>query len=283
TSVIDAMAKGDVLQIVVFSIIFAIALGMIGEKGRPVITLCEGIAETMFKFTNIIMYYAPIGVFAAIAYLVSAFGVRQLQNLAWLIVTLYVALAFFFVAVLLPVAWLFKVPIRKFFKAVREPAIIAFSTTSSEAALPRAMEVMERLGCPRRIVTFILPLGYTFNLDGTTLYLSLASMFVAQAAGISLTVGQQVAMMLTLMLTSKGVAGVPRAALVILAATLASYDLPLEGVTTILAVDAIMDMGRTMTNVVGNCLATVVISKWEGEFREASDAQLEAAAVRGEI
>ena len=176
TSVIDAMAKGDVLQIVVFSIIFAIALGMIGEKGRPVITLCESIAETMFKFTNIIMHYAPIGVFAAIAYTVSAFGVRQLQNLAMLILTLYIALAFFFLAVLLPVALLFRVPVRKFFKAVREPAVIAFSTTSSEAALPRAMEVMEQLGCPRRIVTFILPLGYTFNLDGTTLYLSLADL-----------------------------------------------------------------------------------------------------------
>src|SRR6185436_4064830 len=182
--------------------------------------------------------------------------------------------AFFFVAVLLPVAWLFKVPIRKFFKAVREPAVIAFSTTSSEAALPRAMEVMERLGCPRRIVTFILPLGYTFNLDGTTLYLSLASMFVAQAAGITLTVGQQVAMMLTLMLTSKGVAGVPRAALVILAATLASYNLPLAGVTLILGIDAVMDMARTMTNVIGNCLATVVVAKWEGQFTEATDAQL---------
>jgi Na+/H+-dicarboxylate symporter len=283
TSVIDAMAKGDVLQIVVFSIIFAIALGMIGEKGRPVITLCESIAETMFKFTNIIMHYAPIGVFAAIAYTVSAFGVRQLQNLAMLVLTLYIALAFFFVAVLLPIALLFKVPVRKFFKAVREPAVIAFSTTSSEAALPRAMEVMERLGCPRRIVTFILPLGYTFNLDGTTLYLSLAAMFVAQAAGVTLSVGQQITMMLTLMLTSKGVAGVPRASLVILAATLASYNLPLEGVTTILAVDAVMDMARTMTNVVGNCLASVVISKWEGEFREASDAQLSAAAARGEI
>jgi proton glutamate symport protein len=283
TSVIDAMAKGDVLQIVVFSIIFAIALGMIGEKGRPVITLCEGIAETMFKFTNIIMHYAPIGVFAAIAYTVSAFGVKQLQNLAMLILTLYIALAFFFLAVLLPVALLFRVPVRKFFKAVREPAVIAFSTTSSEAALPRAMEVMEQLGCPRRIVTFILPLGYTFNLDGTTLYLSLASIFVAQAAGVTLSIGQQVTMMLTLMLTSKGVAGVPRASLVILAATLASYGLPLEGVTTILAVDAVMDMARTMTNVVGNCLAAVVISKWEGEFKEASDAQLSAAAARGEI
>jgi len=283
TSVINAMATNDVLQIVVFSIFFAIGLGMVGEKGKPVITLCEGVAEAMFKVTGIIMRYAPIGVFAALAYTVSAFGVGPLRNLAYLILTLYLALIAFYGLVLLPVALLFKVPIRKFIKAVREPAVIAFSTTSSEAALPRAMETMERLGVPRRIVTFVLPLGYTFNLDGTTLYLSLASVFVAQAAGIELSIGTQIAMMLTLMLTSKGVAGVPRAALVILAATVASYNLPLEGVTTILAVDAIMDMGRTMTNVVGNCLASVVIARWEGEFKEASDAELDAAAARGDI
>jgi proton glutamate symport protein len=283
TSVIDAMAKGDVLQIVVFAMIFAVALGMVGEKGRPVIQLCEGIAETMFKFTNIIMHYAPIGVFAAIAYTVGAFGLGQLSNLAKLVGTLYLALAVFYIGVFVPVALLFKIPIRKFFQAVREPAIIAFSTSTSEAALPRAMEAMERLGCPRRIVTFVLPLGYTFNLDGTTLYLSLASVFVAQAAGVHLSLGQQITMMLTLMLTSKGVAGVPRASLVILAATLASYGLPLEGVTTILGVDAVMDMARTMTNVVGNCLATVVVAKWEGEFNEATDAQLAAASAQGEL
>jgi Na+/H+-dicarboxylate symporter len=283
TSVVDAMAKGDVLQIVVFSIIFAIALGMIGEKGRPVITFCEGIAETMFKFTSIIMHYAPIGVAAAIVVTVGKGGMSTLFGLGKLIGTLYIALAVFYLGVFIPVAALFKVPVRKFIKAVREPAIIAFSTTSSEAALPRAMEVMERLGCPRRIVSFVLPLGYTFNLDGTTLYLSLASIFVAQAAGVHLTIGQQITMLLTLMLTSKGVAGVPRASLVILAGTLASYGLPLEGVTTILGVDAIMDMARTMTNVIGNCLATVVVSKWEGEFKEATDAQLSAAAQAGEI
>jgi len=283
TSVVDAMAKGDVLQIVVFSIIFAIALGMIGPKGRPVIELCEGIAETMFKFTSIIMYYAPIGVAAAIVVAVGRGGLTTLFGLGKLIGTLYIALAVFYLGVFIPVAMLFRVPVRKFIKAVREPAIIAFSTTSSEAALPRAMEVMERLGCPRRIVSFVLPLGYTFNLDGTTLYLSLASIFVAQAAGVHLTIGQQITMLLTLMLTSKGVAGVPRASLVILAGTLASYGLPLEGVTTILGVDAIMDMARTMTNVIGNCLATVVVSKWEGEFKEATDAQLSAAAQAGEI
>jgi len=230
-SVFDAMAKGDVLQIVVFSIFFGIALGMIGEKGRPVIVWCEMVAETMFKFTNIVMHYAPIGVGAAIAYTVGHGGLGVLYNLAWLVITLYGALAVLILAVFLPIAFLFGVPIRKFVRAVKEPAVIAFSTTSSEAALPRAMEVLERLGVPRRIVSFVLPLGYSFNLDGTTLYLSLASVFVAQAAGVHLSIGHQITMLLTLMLTSKGVAGVPRASLVILAGTLASYGLPLEGVT----------------------------------------------------
>jgi proton glutamate symport protein len=182
--------------------------------------------------------------------------------------TLYLALVLFIGGVLVPVALLFGVPLRRFLTAVWEPALIAYTTSTSEAALPRAMECMEEMGCPRRIVSFVLPLGYTFNLDGSTLYLSLAAMFVAQAAGVTLTVGQQITMMLTLMLTSKGVAGVPRASLVILAATLASYNLPLSGVTLILGVDAVMDMARTMVNVVGNCLATVVVSRWEGEFRE---------------
>jgi proton glutamate symport protein len=282
-SVVRAMAEGDVLQIVVFSIFFAIALSLLGERGRPVVALCEAVSETMFKFTNIVMYYAPIGVGAAVAYTVGHSGLGVLYNLGWLVATLYLALAALFVLVFLPAALIFKVPVRKFAKAVREPAIIAFSTSTSEAALPRAMEVIERLGVPRRIVAFVLPLGYSFNLDGSTLSLSLAAVFVAQAAGVELTVGQQVTMLLTLMLTSKGVAGVPRASLVILAGTLASYNLPLEGVTLILGVDAVMDMARTMTNVVGNCLATVIVARWEGEFREASDADLAAAAARGEV
>ena len=282
-SIIRAMAEGDVLQIVVFSIIFAIGLGMIGERGRPIVAWCEALAETMFKVTNIVMHYAPIGVGAAIAYTVGHGGLGILYNLAWLVVTLYLALAAFALLVLLPAALLFRVPLRKFIKAVKEPAVIAFSTTSSEAALPRAMEVLERLGVPRRIVAFVLPLGYSFNLDGTTLYLSLAAVFVAQAAGVELTAGQQFTMLLTLMLTSKGVAGVPRAALVILAGTLASFGLPLEGVTLILGIDELMDMGRTMVNVVGNCLATVIVARWEGEFVEASDRDLELAEVRGEI
>ena len=282
-SVIDAMARGDVLQIVVFSMFFGIALGMIGEKGRPVLAWCESVAETMFKFTNIVMHYAPVGVGAAIAYTVGHGGLGVLYNLAWLVATLYCALAVLILGVFVPIALIFKVPLRKFIRAVKEPAVIAFSTTSSEAALPRAMEVMERLGVPRRIVSFVLPLGYSFNLDGTTLYLSLAAVFVAQAAGVHLSIGQQITMLVTLMLTSKGVAGVPRASLVILAGTLASYGLPLEGVTLILGVDELMDMARTMTNVIGNCLATVVIAKWEGEFVEATDQQLELAAARGEI
>ena len=282
-SVIKAMADGDVLQIVVFSIIFGIALGMIGDKGKPMLHFCEALAEAMFKFTNIIMHYAPVGVGAAMAYTVGHGGLDVLRNLGLLVLTLYGALVVLIAGVMLPVAVLFKVPIRKFIRAVREPAVIAFSTTSSEAALPRAMEVIERLGVPRRIVSFILPLGYSFNLDGTTLYLSLAAVFVAQAAGVPLTVGQQVTMLVTLMLTSKGVAGVPRASLVILAGTLASYNLPLVGITLILGVDELMDMARTMTNVIGNCLATVVVAKWEGQFKEATDEELNAAAARGEI
>jgi proton glutamate symport protein len=282
-SVIQAMATGDVLQIVVFSIVFGIGLGLLGERGKPLVHVCELVAETMFKFTNIIMHYAPIGVGAAMAYTVGHGSLSVLINLGLLVLTLYGALIVLILFVFLPIALMFKVPIRKFVRAVREPAIIAFSTTSSEAALPRAMEVLERLGVPRRIVSFILPLGYSFNLDGTTLYLSLAAVFVAQAANVELTIGQQITMLLTLMLTSKGVAGVPRASLVILAGTLASYNLPLVGITLILGVDELMDMARTMTNVIGNCLATVVIAKWEGEFKEASDADLEAAAARGEI
>jgi proton glutamate symport protein len=283
TSMIQAMAEGDVLQVVVWSIIFAIALGMVGERARPIVVLCEALAETMFKFTNIVMRYAPVGVAAAMAYTVGAGGIKVLYGLAWLVGSLYVALVLFAGAVLLPVMMLFRVPIRKFLQAVREPAVIAFSTASSESALPRAMEAMERLGVPRPIVSFVIPLGYTFNLDGSTLYLALAAIFVSQVAAVPLTIGQQITMMLTLMLTSKGVAGVPRASLVILAGTLARYNLPLEGIAMILGVDTLMDMGRTMMNVVGNCLASVVVAKWEGEFVEATDQQLELAAASGEI
>ena len=266
TSVFDAMARGDVLQIVIFSMLFAIGLSMLGERGRPIVQWCEVLAETMFKVTHIIMLYAPIGVGAAIAYTVGRSGLGVLWNLGYLVLTLYVALAVFVLVVLIPVMLLFRIPIGGFTRAMKDPALIAFSTTSSEAALPLALERMEQFGVPRPIVSFILPLGYSFNLDGSTLYLSLAAIFVAQAAGVELTVGQQVTMLLTLMLTSKGVAGVPRASLVILAGTLASYNLPLEGITLILGVDAIMDMARTTVNVTGNCLASAVIARWEGQF-----------------
>jgi proton glutamate symport protein len=266
TSVFDAMARGDVLQIVIFSMLFAIGLSMIGERGRPIVTWCEVLAETMFKVTHIIMLYAPIGVGAAIAYTIGRSGLGVLWNLGYLVLTLYVALTVFVLLVLVPIMLLFKIPIGGFARAIKDPALIAFSTTSSEAALPLALERMEQFGVPRPIVSFILPLGYSFNLDGSTLYLSLAAIFVAQAANVDLTVGQQITMLLTLMLTSKGVAGVPRASLVILAGTLASYNLPLEGITLILGVDAIMDMARTTVNVTGNCLASAVIARWEGQF-----------------
>ena len=266
TSIIEAMATGDVLQIVVFSVVFGIGLGMVGEKGKPMLHWAEALTEAMFKVTHIVMLYAPIGVGAAIAYTVGTSGLSVLRNLAYLIFTFYVALAIFFGLVLVPVMIMFRIRIGDFARAIREPSIIAFSTTSSEAALPRAMECLEAYGVPRRIVSFVLPLGYSFNLDGTTLYLSLASVFIAQAAGVELSISQQIGMMLMLMLTSKGVAGVPRAALVILAATVVSYNLPLEGVALVLGVDALMDMGRTATNVIGNCLASVVVAKWEGQL-----------------
>ena len=282
-SIVKAMAEGDVLQIVVFSMLFAFALNLLGEKGRPVVRLCEAIAETMFKFTNIVMRYAPIGVGCAMAYTVGHGGLGVLVNLGKLVATLYLALIVLIVAVFLPIALAFRVPLRKFWKVVREPATIAFSTTSSEAALPRAMEALEKFGVPRRIVALVLPLGYSFNLDGSSLYISLAAIFVAQAAGVRFGAWQQFSMLLMLMLATKGVAGVPRASLVVLSGALLQYGLPLEGITLILGVDELMDMGRTGVNLIGNCLATVVIARWEGEFHEASDAALQAAEVAGEV
>ena len=264
---IEAASKNEVLQIVFWAILFAVALSQV--RGRPkelMLGFCEALAEVMFKFTALIMRYAPIGIGAAISVTVAHSGLGILVNLGKLILTLYGALAVFVLVVLLPVALLARVPLRKFLQAVKQPALIAFSTTSSEAALPRAMQAMEAIGVPRRIVAFVMPTGYSFNLDGTTLYLSLASIFVAQAAGVNLTLGQQLIMMLTLMLTSKGVAAVPRASLVILSGTLATFGLPLEGVAVILGVDELMDMARTTVNLVGNCLATVVMARWEGEF-----------------
>ena len=269
-SFFEAAARNEVLQIVFFAVIFAIALSQV--RGRPketMVAFCEALAEVMFKFTGIIMKFAPIGIGAAIAVTVGHSGLQVLENLGKLILTLYGALVVLGVLVLLPAARLARVPLGPFLKAVKEPALIAFSTTSSDAALPKAMERMEAIGVPRRIVSFVMPTGYSFNLDGTTLYLAVASIFAAQAAGIHLSLGQQLVMMLTLMLTSKGVAGVPRAALVVLIGTLASFNLPLEAVVLILGVDEIMDMARTTVNLVGNCLATVIMARWEGEFDDA--------------
>ena len=266
-NIAKAVADGEVLQVVVFSVIFGAALAMVPEpRRRPMLTFTETLAETMFRFTNIVMLFAPIGVGAAMAYTVGHLGIGILVNLAKLLATMYVAVAVFIAGVLLPVALIARVPLRRFIAAAAEPTSIAFATASSEAALPRAMENMEAFGVPRHIVAFVIPTGYSFNLDGSTLYLSLAAMFVAQAAGVQLSVGQQFLLLLTLMLTSKGVAGVPRAALVILLGTVSSFGLPAEPVFIILGIDALMDMARTATNVLGNCLATVIIARWEGEL-----------------
>ncbi|MFL6234937.1 MAG: dicarboxylate/amino acid:cation symporter [Thermoanaerobaculia bacterium] len=272
-SIVDAMVRGDVLQIVAFSVIFAMAVSAIGEKGKPILRAMESLSQIMFRFTSYVMMFAPIGVGAAMAHTVGTQGLGVLVNLGKLIGSLYIALILFVVFVLGAVAVLFRVPIRKFLKAVREPATIAFATTSSESALPKAMEVMERLGVPPRIVGFVIPTGYSFNLDGTTLYLAMASVFVAQAAeattGTHMGFNQQLIMMLTLMITSKGIAAVPRASTVILLATLNTFlpgGIGPIGVAVIFGVDELMDMGRTCVNVIGNCLATCVVARWEGEF-----------------
>lgn len=264
TSIIDAMAKGEVLQIVIFAFIFGTACTTIGTKAKTVVDWCKSLSDIMFEYTKYIMYVAPFGVGAAMAVTIGNKGIGVLFNLGQLIATLYVSLVIFIVVVLGAVVVIFKIPIRRFIQAVKDPYILAFSTASSEAALPLAMENMERFGVPKHIVSFVLPTGYSFNLDGTTLYLSLASVFIAQAAGVDMSFGQQLVMMLTLMLTSKGVAAVPRASMVVLSGTLASFNLPLEGVALVMGVDTIMDMARTSVNLLGNCLATAAVAKWEG-------------------
>jgi len=267
-SFFKAAADNEVLQIVFFSLLFAIGLAQV--KGKPketMLAFCESLTEVMFKFTGIVMLFAPFGIAAAIAVTIGNSGLGVLANLGALVLTLFGALIVFVLIVLLPIALIARVPLKLFWKYVKEPYLIAFSTASSEAALPLAMENLEKMGVPKRIVAFVLPTGYSFNLDGSTLYLAVASIFVAQAAGIELTLGTQLLMMLTLMLTSKGVAAVPRASLVILSGTLTSFGLPLEGVAVILGVDAIMDMARTSVNLLGNCLASVVMARWEGEFK----------------
>jgi proton glutamate symport protein len=266
-NVAKAVAENQVLQIVVFSILFGVALAMLSEqRRRPLLALTESLSDTMFNFTNIVMKFAPLGVGAAIAYTVASTGLGVLVNLAQLVATLYAAVIVFVLLVLLPVLLLARIPVRPFIRAVTEPASIAFATSSSEAALPCAMESMEAFGVPRNVVAFVIPTGYSFNLDGSTLYLSLATIFVAQAARAHLSFGQQLVIMLTLMLTSKGVAGVSRASLVVLLATVSSFGLPSEPVIILFGVDQLMDMVRTSVNVIGNCLASCVVARWEGEF-----------------
>ena len=266
-NIAKSVAEGQVLQVVVFSILFAMALALVPEpKRRPMLAFTESLSETMFKFTNLVMLAAPIGVFGAIAYTVGHLGLGVLLPLLKLLATMYVALVFFITCVLLPIALLARVPIRRFLRAAAEPVTIAFATASSEAALPRAMEQMESFGVPRETVAFVLPTGYSFNLDGSSLYQSLALLFIAQAAGLHLTIGQQAVMLLTLLVSSKGTAGVARASLVIVFAAAASFHLPTEPLFLLFAIDQLMDMGRTAVNVLGNCLACVVIARWEGEF-----------------
>jgi proton glutamate symport protein len=266
-SIFEAAANNEVLQVVFFAILFGVALTQV--KGKPkeaILGFCEGLSEVMFKFTNIVMKFAPFGIGAAMWYTIGHSGMSVLINLGKLILTFYGALAVFILVVFVPVLFIAKIPIRRFLSAIKSPALIAFTTTSSDAALPDAFKRMINFGVPKKIVSFVLPTGYSFNLDGSTLYLSVASIFVAQAAGIELSISQQLLMMLTLMITSKGVAAVPRASLVILSGTLVSFGLPLEGVAVILGIDEIMDMARTTVNLVGNCLASAVIARWEGEL-----------------
>jgi proton glutamate symport protein len=274
-NIAKSVAEGQILQVAVFAIFFGIALACLNKERRaPMLSFFSSLSEVMFKFTNVVMYFAPIGVGAAMAFTVGQMGIGILVNLGKLLLTLYVALIAFTLLVLLPSALLFRVPMRRFLSAVTEPTTIAFATSSSEAALPRAMEAMEALGVPRRIVAFVIPAGYSFNSTGSTLYLAVASIFVAQAAGIHLPLGEQVLMLFTLMLTSKGFAGVPRSALVLLFATAATFHLPTEPIFVILGIDAVADMGRTAVNVAGNCLASVIVAKWEGVFEEEPASQV---------
>lgn len=282
-SFFEAATTNEVLQVVFWSTLFAIGLTQV--KGRPketMLAFAEGVAEVMFKFVGIIMKYAPIGIGAAMAVTVGHSGLGVIVNLAKLVGTLYGALIVFALVALLPVALLARIPIRGFLRQVKDPAVIAFTTTSSDAALPLAMQRMIEFGVPRRIVAFVMPTGYSFNLDGSTLYLGVASLFVAQAAGVHLSIGQQLLMMLTLLITSKGIAAVPRASLVVLSGALTAFGLPLEGVAVILGVDELMDMARTMVNLVGNCLATAVMARWEGEWGNEPVGELKPAEAEAE-
>jgi len=263
-SVIQSMAEGEVLQLVVFTFLFGMACSAIGKKAQSVVEFCESLSEVMFRYTKYVMYLAPIGVFGAIASTVGKWGLQSLKPMLKLVGTLYAAQIFFVLCVLVPVCILTRVPLKRFFQYVKDPFIIAFTTASSESALPRALENMQKFGVPKHIVSFVLPTGYSFNLDGTTLYLSLAAVFCAQVVNHPISIGTQIAMLLTLMLTSKGVAGVPRASLVVLSGAIATFGISPEGIGLILGVDAFMDMARTSVNVLGNCLASAVVARWEG-------------------
>lgn len=266
TSIIDAMAQGNLLQIVVFSIFFALSIIAIGKKAQPVIDILNSVSQIMFKFTEYVMYFAPLGIFGAIASTIGANGLSVLKSYFKVIGALYTALAVFVLLVLIIACKIVKISFRSLIGALQEPAILAFTTASSEAAFPKAMEIMERFGVPKNIVGFVMPTGYTFNLDGSTLYLAMAVIFSSQIVGINLDLNQQLIIMLALMLTSKGVAGVPRVSLIVLAGTLASFNIPILGVAILLGIDQILDMGRTTVNLIGNCVATVVIARWERVF-----------------
>lgn len=266
TSIVDAMAQGNLLQIVVFSIFFALAICAVGKKAQPVLDILNSVSQIMFKFTEYVMYFAPLGIFGAIASTIGANGLTVLKSYFKVIGALYVALAVFVLLVLIIACKIVKISFRNLLRALQEPALLAFTTASSEAAFPKAMEIMERFGVPKNIVGFVMPTGYTFNLDGSTLYLAMGVLFSSQIVGINLDLNQQIIIMLALMLTSKGVAGVPRVSLIVLAGTLASFNIPILGVAILLGIDQILDMGRTTVNLVGNCVATVVIARWENEF-----------------
>jgi len=266
TSIVQSMADGNLLQIVVFSLFFALAICAVGKKAQPVLDVLNSVSTIMFKFTEYVMYFAPIGIFGAIAYTVGTNGIEVLYNYGKIILSLYVALAVFVVFVLIAACKIVKISVRALIKAIQEPAFLAFTTASSEAALPKAMSIMENFGVPKSIVGFVMPTGYTFNLDGSTLYLAMAVLFSTQLVGINLTIEQQLVIMFALMLTSKGVAGVPRVSLIVLAGTLTSFNIPIIGVAILLGIDQILDMGRTTVNLIGNCVATVVISRWENNF-----------------
>lgn len=266
TSVVQAMAEGNLLQIVVFSIFFALAICAVGQKAKNVLDVLSSLSEIMFKFTEYVMYFAPIGIFGAIASTVGENGLGVLKSYAKVVFSLYFALAVFIIIALYVSCKMVRVSFRNFMKTIKEPALLAFSTSSSEAALPKAMELMEQFGVPKNIVGFVMPTGYTFNLAGSTLYLALGVLFSTQIVGMHLSLGHQLMIMLALMLTSKGIAAVPRVSLIVLAGTLASFQIPLIGVAILLGIDQILDMGRTAVNLMGNCVATVFIASWEKEF-----------------